>query len=271
MRFLALLFTFASSGCLSLENRFVYFPTPAPQTAKPLAPPLEDVYLSDRPGQTVHARWCPAADTKWVVLYCHGNAGNLHDRGGLVFDFYRKLGASVLIFDYPGYGKSEGTPSETACYSAAQAAYDWLVHVKKIPPRQIIVCGESLGGGVATELASRNKYGALVLIRTFTSLPEVAQAHFPWLPCRAWMSNRFDSEERMGKCLGPLFIAYADKDHIMPRGHAQRLKDAQGSGVKFVFRARIHRLEGLGHNDPLPDDFFAALRGYLSRELGDMP
>ncbi|MFO0970561.1 MAG: alpha/beta hydrolase [Gemmataceae bacterium] len=245
------------SGCLSLENRLVYFPAPAQTPATPLPAPLADVDLRLADGTAIHARWCPHPHAKCVILYCHGNAGNLEGRGALAHEMWRRLGASVLMFDYPGYGWSKGTPSEAGCYAAAQAAYDWLVEEMGIAPRDIVLVGESLGGGVAVELASRSEHRALVLIRTFTSLPDVASSLYPWLPVHAWMSNRFDSLARLKKCRRPIFIAQADKDAIMPFAHGERLKDACRGPSAFMV------LEGLGHNDPLPVAFFERLGSFL--------
>ena len=163
------------SGCQSLENRLVFHPVRSDaKLVAPLPAPLEDVELRTADGVKIHARWCPNAHAKGVVLYCHGNAGNLEYGGKLARDFMASLDRSVLVFDYPGYGRSEGKPSEAGCYSSATAAYDWLTRVKGIAPERLVIAGESLGGGVAVELAATRPHQALVLIRTFTSVPDVA-------------------------------------------------------------------------------------------------
>src|SRR5262245_26383151 len=118
------------AGCASVEDRLVYFPTRSRPRDVPLPPPLQDVRfpLADR--VSIHGRWCPRHDANCVVLYCHGNAGNIEGRGRLAHDFSSRLNASVLLFDYPGYGESEAKPSEAGCYASAQAAFNWLTREK---------------------------------------------------------------------------------------------------------------------------------------------
>jgi fermentation-respiration switch protein FrsA (DUF1100 family) len=249
---LALLLT----GCLSLENRLVFHPRPTdPKTAPLLPAPLEDIELRSADGVKIHARWCPRADGQGVLLYCHGNAGNLEHHASLMRVFYDSLDRSVLVFDYPGYGRSEGKPSEAGCYAAAEAAYDWLTRVQKIPPERIVICGESLGGGVAVDLASKKPHEALVLIRTFTSVPDVAKQKVVF--ASSVMFNRFDSLKKIPSCRSPVLIAQADQDKLMPFAQGEQLRDACKAPVRF------HRLAGLDHNDPLPPEFFRAVRAFL--------
>src|SRR5262249_23613263 len=147
-------------------------------------------------------------DARGTVLYCHGNAGNLSHRGEGVLRWHQLLGQSVLIFDYPGYGRSEGKPSEAGCYAAADAAYAWLTETKKVLPQDLLIYAGSLGGGVAVALASRRPHRALVLVGTFTSIPDMAQRQFPWLPARWLVRNRFDNLGKIGRCTRPVFLAH---------------------------------------------------------------
>jgi len=247
------------AGCQSFENRLVFHPqTSDAKSAAPLPPPLQDVEFRTADGIKIHARWCPHSQAQGVVLYCHGNAGNLEHFGKTMRDFYVALDRSVLIFDYPGYGRSEGKPSEPGCYAAAEAAYVWLTREKGIAPERIVIAGESLGGGVATELASKRPHEALVLIRTFTSVPDVGR-RYASSAAPALMVNRFDSLKRIKTCPGPIFIAQADKDRVIPFDHGEKLRDACKAPVRF------HRLTGLEHTDPLPPAFFGDLRDFLTR------
>ncbi len=244
------------TGCLSLENRLVYHPRPTdPKQTTPPPAPLEDVELRTADGVVIHARWCPRPEAKGVLLYCHGNAANLEYHARVTHDFATALDRSVLIFDYPGFGRSEGKPSEAGCYASAEAAYDWLTRVQKVPPERIVVCGESLGGGVAVDLASRRPHEALVLIRTFTSLPDVAKQKVVF--ASSVMFNRFDSLKKIPSCRSPVLIAQADQDKLMPFAQGEQLRDACKAPVRF------HRLAGLEHNDPLPPEFFRAVRAFL--------
>ena len=228
---------------------------PFPSDGTPAPPPAQDVEVRTVDGVKIHARWYPHPDAAGVLLYCHGNAGNLEQCGPVMLRFADSLHRSVLIFDYPGFGRSEGNPTEAGCYASAEAAYDWLTRVKGIAPNQIAICGESLGGGVAVELACKRSHQALVLIRTFTSVPDVAKATLSSAP--ALMVNRFDSLKKIAACPAPIFLAQADRDHVIPYAHGEALRDACRGPMRF------YRLEGLDHNDPLPVGFFRELRGFL--------
>lgn len=254
-----------TAGCESLENRFIYHPAVTdPRAVGQLPAPLQDVELRTADGVKIHARWCPHPQSRDVLLYCPGNAGNLEQRGRLMREFWESLDRSVLIFDYPGYGRSEGKPSEAGCYASAEAAYDWLTRVQQIAPERIVIAGESLGGGVAVDLASKRPHQALVLIRTYTSIPEVARQNVVLSSAPAIMVNRFDSLKKMPLCGSPILIAQADKDRLMPFAQGEQLRDACKTP------ARLYRLRGLDHNDPLPAAFFVELRGFL-KELDRGP
>lgn len=191
---------------------------------------------------------------------CPGNGGNLSGRGSSMVWIVDKLDTSVLIFDYPGYGKSEGKPNEAACYDAAEAALRWLNDEKRMPSERVILYGESLGGGVATEIASRHKCKALVLVRTFTSLPATAKCHYPWLPCNWLMSNRFDSISKLPAIHCPVFVTSATADHIVPFQQGEALFREANEPKQFF------RDEGADHNDALPDEFWTKLRAFLNSQ-----
>ena len=244
---------------LALENSLLYHPVRATEEWCPVPTnsDVEDIELTTADGTRIHAWWCPRPGATGALLYCHGNAGNLSHRNRTVTNLLDKVGESVLIFDYPGYGRSEGTPSEAGCYAAADAAYDWLTETKRIWPERIILYGKSLGGGVAVELASRRPHRALILVRTFTSIPDVAQQHYPFLPARWLVRNRFDNLQKIGRCTRPVFIAQGDRDSLIPFSHGKRLFAAANEPKTFFC------LKGCDHNDPFPTDYFVAIRRFL--------
>jgi len=243
-----------------LENWLVFRPLRASDDWQPApAPDIQDVYVSTADGTRIHAWWLPKTDSAQALLYCHGNAGNLSHRGGSILKLREILQCSVLIFDYPGYGKSEGRPSERTCYAAGQAAFDWLTKTQAIDPEQILLYGGSLGGGIAVELACRNPYRALVLAKTFTSLPDVAQDLHPWLPARWLMRNRCDNLCKIASCKKPVFITHGTADSLIPFKHGQALFAAANEPKEFFV------LEGGDHNDPLPPQFFRALTRFLEK------
>src|SRR5436190_7397734 len=164
---------------LSLENWFLFHPAPADHWDPPPSEiRAQDVEFVLDNGVTIHAWWCPTESwepSRGALLYCHGNAGNLSFRGPNIARFQQSLGIAVLIFDYPGFGRSTGRPTEAGCYAAADAAYDWLIAKQNIAPNDVVLYGRSLGGAVATELATRKPPRALVLASSFTSIPDMAQ------------------------------------------------------------------------------------------------
>jgi fermentation-respiration switch protein FrsA (DUF1100 family) len=242
------------------EDSLVYHPTPA--SVYWLAPPLpdvRDVLLTTCTGDSIHGWWLPSPGSSGALLYLHGNAGNLSSRGDTVVQLRDALGLSVLIIDYPGFGKSPGTPSEEGCYRAADAAYDWLTDAQHIAPGEIVLFGKSLGGGVATHLARHKDHRALALVKTYTTLPDVGAAIYPWLPVRLLMRNRFDSLGRLCDCCRPVFVAHGTADEVIPFALGQRLYEAAREPKEFFAMPNHH------HNDPFPDEFYTAFKAFLDR------
>jgi uncharacterized protein len=243
-----------------IENRLVFFPTPASEAwNEPPVAEIEDVAFTSPAGTKIHGWWLPAESNAPVVLFFPGNAGNLSGRGQTIVRLRDRLGTSVLIIDYPGYGKSEGSPSEPACYDAAEAAVRWLRDVKQIPPERVIFYGESIGGGVGIEMATRYPCRALVLLKAFTSLPAAAKRHYPWLPVNWLMRNRFDNLSKLPGIHCPVFVLGADADRVVPFEHAETLFRIANE-PKQLFRD-----EGSDHNDPLPDSLWPELRAFLDK------
>lgn len=241
-----------------LENKLVYRPCLASEDWQETpSSEIEDITLTSADGTSIHAWYCPAPESDGAVLYLHGNAGNLSHRGHSIVKVRDVLNQSVLIIDYPGYGKSGGSPSESGCYAAADAAYQWLTEEKKIEPRKILLFGASLGGGVAVDLGSRKEHRALILVKTFTSAPDVGASFYPWLPVRWVMRNRFDSLGKIKKVQAPVFIAHGPPDQVVPFALGKRLFDAANEPKQFLV------LEGQDHNAPLHRDFFEALVPFL--------
>lgn len=221
----------------------------------------QDVELRAADGTQLHAWWCPRTDwapADGALLFCDGNYGNLSRWGEGVLPLQDLFGA-VLLVDYPGYGRSAGRPSEAGCYAAVEAAYAWLIDKQQIPSDRIVLFGVSLGGGVATELATRRDHRALVLISTYTSIPDVAQALYPWLPVRRLMRNRFDNLAKIGHCSRPVFIAHGTHDSLIPFAQAERLFAAANEPKRFF------RFEGGTHGYNPGPDFYTELRYFLEQ------
>jgi hypothetical protein len=165
--------------------------------------------------------------------------------------------AAVLIFDYRGYGRSEGTPSEKGILADARAARAWLSLRAEVPQQEIVVMGESLGGAVAVDLAARDGAKALVLQSTFSALADVAAYHMPWLPVRMLLHTRLDSASKIGQYHGPLLQCHSEADTIVPYRFGQKLFAAANEPKQFI------TFHGLHHNDFQPPSYFHALKTFL--------
>lgn len=246
-----------------IEDPFLFRPTPASKQWHP--PPndrVRDVELRLSVGTRVHGWWCPTPGwepSHGALLHCHGNSGNLSHRGASVELWRDELNQAVLLFDYPGYGKSEGRPSESRCYATADVFYDWLTSVQRVPPERVLIYGGSLGGAVAVDLGSRRPHRGLVLVSTFASVPEMAAHLFRWRWPGTWIGQRFDSLAKIGQCRKPVFMAHGTADRVVPISQGEMLF-ARANEPKAFFR-----MQGLDHkHTPLPA-FYPELREFLAR------
>ncbi len=243
-----------------LENSLIYFPSVYPEGDwHPQGFPFEDAWFQAADGTRIHGWYVPRQNARAAVLFCHGNGGNLTHRVDTLTMLHRRVGVSVLIFDYRGYGRSEGKPSEAGVLADARAAREWLAAREKIRPADVVLMGESLGGAVAVDLAARDGARALVLESTFSSLPDVAAYHYTWLPVRWAMRTRFDSVAKIGDYRGPLLQAHGDADTIVPLRFGRRLFEAAAEPKQFLL------LPGHDHNDPMPPQFYDALAALVDR------
>jgi fermentation-respiration switch protein FrsA (DUF1100 family) len=246
---------------LLLENYFLFHPlSHACWDPPPTGLSVEDVELTTAGGCRLHGWWTRPAGWdpgQGALLYFHGNAGNLSGRGEAVRAWRDQLGLAVLIVDYPGYGRSQGRPSEAGCYAAGEAAYDWVTRQAGVPAEQVILYGGSLGGAIATDLAVRRPYRALVLVSTFTSFPDMAQKTVPWLPARWLVRNKMDNLRKIKTLTRPVFIAHGTADTLIPIRQAERLYAAAREPKRYFV------MPG-GYHDEFPSpDCFKALRLFL--------
>jgi fermentation-respiration switch protein FrsA (DUF1100 family) len=204
------------------EWRQVYHPR-AEHAARggDLGVPWEEARLRAADGVTLDAWFFSTSPRARVALVCHGNGGNISHRLGL-YAALRDVGLNVLAFDYRGYGRSAGRPSEEGTYRDAEAAYAWL-RQRGFAATNILVYGESLGGGVATELALREPVGGLILQSTFTSIPDVGAGLFPWLPVRTLATIHYDNRAKLPRVRVPVLVMHSPEDSLIPFAHAQQL------------------------------------------------
>lgn len=231
------------------EHSQVYQPSSKIEvTPAHLGRPFEDVTLSSSDGKTLHAWFFPAAThgvhPSNVFLICHGNGGNISHRLPL-YEILLQTGAAVLAFDYRGYGQSSGRPDEEGTYRDAQAAFQWLRR-KGFAPTTIIAYGESLGGGVAGELAMRETVGGLILQSSFTSAPDLGAELFPWLPVRWICRIKYNTRAKLPKIHVPVLILHSRSDSLIQFHHAQE-NFAAANAPKLLIE-----LTG-DHNDGIAD------------------
>lgn len=183
-----------------------------------------------------------AADHGATVIVFHGNAGNRAHRAPLALAL-RQLGLQVLLFDYRGYGGNPGSPTEQGLESDAIAAREFLVNQRHVDPQRLIYFGESLGTGVAVTLASEHPPAALILRSPFTSMTDVGQYHYPWLPVRLLLRDRYDSLARISNVRTPLLVIAGDRDSVVPAEFSRQLYDAAPQPKTLA------SIPGVDHND----------------------
>jgi fermentation-respiration switch protein FrsA (DUF1100 family) len=233
---LAITLSIVLYGCRGMIERFVYFPD-----RKMTEPPagIAERWLTAADGTRIHAWQALRADPAAAIVWSHGNAGNVSNRGDLVAALAAR-GFDVLAYDYRGYGKSEGHPSEAGLYLDAEAAFD-AETARGVPASKIACFGESLGGAVSIHLATRRPCGAVVVVATFTSLRDVARFHYG--PLGNLAGARFDSLSLAPSLRVPFFAAHGDRDEIVPYALGERLFAAVPPPKRFL------RLESMHHND----------------------
>ncbi len=205
----------------------------------PPPPGVEERWITAEDGVRLHAWYGAAPDAIATLVWSHGNGGNIAGRGDVLLAL-RERGLSVLAYDYRGYGRSAGRPSEAGCYRDARAAYD-DVRARGVDAASIIAFGESLGGAVSIHLACERPVAGVAVVATFTTLLDVARAHYGSLA--ALVGRRFDSLTRVRLLQVPVFVAHGDDDEIVPFSLGEALYAAAPEPRRF-FRAA-----GARHND----------------------
>lgn len=247
------------------ENSLIYVPTRYPAgNWQPADLKFEDADFTAADDTRLHGWYAAADDPQAVILFCHGNAGNVTHRDDVLRTLPQYADASVLVFDYRGYGKSEGVPTEAGVLADARAARAWLAQRASVAEKEIVLMGESLGGAVAVNLAAQDGARGLILENTFTSLPDVAAHHYPWLPARWLMRGRLDALANIRRYQGPLLMLHGDADTIIPYSLGKRLFEAANEPKQFV------TFRGADHNDPRAEEAYDAIRNFL-RSLDDQP
>lgn len=238
---LAVMYLLAAGVLFVLQRQFQYFPThnnPDPAALGLTGVRVENLETPD--GQTLVLWYTPAPEGRPTILFFQGNAGEIADRADRL-TAYQSAGLGAAFLSLRGYGGSSGHPTEAGLVADAMTAYDWLIS-QGVVAENIVIVGESLGTGIAVQLAGARQAGALVLGAPYASAVEIAAGQFFWLPVGFLMKDQFRSIDHFGSVTIPTLILHGTDDQVIPFASGQRLRAAGSQPIEFVV------LEGAGHD-----------------------
>ncbi len=249
------------NSCMYLrQSSMVFFPyTALGQTPAEWGLAYEDVFLHSEDGVRLHGWYIPHHGSQKTLLFFHGNAGNISHRGASV-EIFHQLGLNLFIFDYRGYGKSQGKPDEEGLYRDARAAWRYLTNERGFEQEEIILFGRSLGGAVAAELAAEVQPGGLILESTFSSAKDVANALLPVLSRLIILRYDFNTAAHVRRVASPLLVLHSPDDEIIPFHLGEKVFQAANEPKTF-FRMRGDHNSGFLMSQP---DYERALSAFIS-------
>jgi hypothetical protein len=259
LRSAALVYVAVCTVVYLMQRRMQYLPdaSEVPLPRHPKYGGIEEAALTTSDGVSIRA-WHWPGERDPTLLFFHGNAGHRGHRLEWMESFH-DLGYGVAIFDYRGYGGSGGSPTEAGLYLDAEAALAWLAGRGA---RRVSFVAESLGCGVAVEMAARRPPVAMVLHAGYPSLADVAAKHYPWLPVKLLMRDRYDCAGKIGRIGCPLLMVHGERDDIIPAALGRRLFEAAPEPREW------HLIEDAGHNDmpwSRPREYLEKVAGFLER------
>lgn len=254
----AAIYALVTISAWALQRRLMYFPdtTRVPPSAEGL-PDVAERLIPTPDGATIVAWYGRAAPGQPTLLYFHGNGGGLATRSERIRR-YLVRGRGVLMMSYRGYSGGTGSPSERNNVADAGLAYDLLVR-EGVPPERIVVYGESLGSGVAVQLAARRKVGGVILDSPYTSIVELGVRSYPFLPVRWLMSDRYETLAHIGAVHAPLLIVHGEQDDIVPVDMSRALFAAASEPKLLV------TYPDAGHSDHYMFGSYDTIHGWLDR------
>ena len=216
------------------QSHLVYFPRrEITMTPDRVGLPYEDISFEASDGVKLSGWFIPAENARGVILFCHGNAGNISHRLESIRIFHR-LSLDVFIFDYRGYGRSEGKPTERGTYLDAEAAWRYLAEDRQADPARIIIFGRSLGGAVASWLAKAQTAGALIVESAFTSIPDIGADAYPFLPVKLLSRFKYSIVDYIREVRCPVLIVHSRDDELISFNHGRRLFEAANEPKDFL-------------------------------------
>ena len=217
-----------------MQSSFLYSPVrPVPYNPGDINLPFENVVFETKDRLKLAAWFIPAENAAFTVLFCHGNGGNMTHRLDTI-NILNELGLNCFIFDYRGYGASEGKPSEAGTYCDVEAAYKWLTKKKNIHPENIILFGRSLGGSIAAYLATKVEAKALIIESSFTSYVDIGKKFYPYMPVRLAAIYNYPTIDYVRNVHMPVMIIHSRNDEVIPFEFGLRLYDAANEPKEFI-------------------------------------
>lgn len=229
-----IIYSVISAYFFFFQSSFVYFPHKDIQaTPKQLGMKYKEVDFVSKDGKKLNGWFIPADDPKGVLLFCHGNAGNISHRIESIKIFH-DIGLSVFIFDYRGYGKSEGKPNEKGTYLDAEAAWEYLIKHEHFDASEIMLFGRSIGGSIAARLAAAKNPKALIIESSFTSIVDLGAEIYPFLPVCLLSRFRYDTQEYVKAIKSPVLVIHSSDDEIIPFSHGKAIFEAANEPKEFL-------------------------------------
>lgn len=249
---------------VSCENKIIYHPFKYPDgmwEPGQVGVQVEDIYFNAADGAKLHGWYIAAPEPKATVIWYHGNAGNITHRLENILRL-KPLNWNIFIFDYRGYGRSEGSPTEEGLYLDSQAAYDTLIREKKPPLETLFIFGRSLGGVFALEVALNNSAAGLILETTFTSAKDMVKKIFPFLPLGWAISSELNAIQKVSSVRIPKLFLHGTEDEVVPFKLGRQLFEAAPEPKEF------YAIKGANHNNTYivgGESYFAALGNFIKR------
>lgn len=240
-------------GCLWVSETRLVFRANRSRVVSPVAY-RELVQLRTADGVALDAAVLPAeSPSDYWILFSPPAAGTIHGRLQSQLDGLQALGYNVFAFDYRGFGRNGGRPSESGVYEDAQTAYRYLVKDRGVPPSRIVLAGRSLGSAVAVELSTRVPSAGLLLLSTLDSVPAAAGRFYPWAPVDWLSSQRFDAAHKAARVRGPVIMVHGRRDRLIPIAAARAMFEALPEPKRFIETDGSHNRAGFGDGAPLAE------------------
>ena len=252
-----------------VDRSFIYFPgREIEATPGDVGLDFEDVRFKASDGVALHG-WFVIGGGDTTLVWFHGNGGNISHRVGNIRELVERLGVNIFIFDYRGYGRSEGSPYEEGTYLDAEAAIAYVHSRDDVDTQQTVYFGRSLGCAVAAEMAIKHPPRALICESGFTSVRAMATKVYQFLPGLQFLvTTKYDTLDKIAKVDVPVMVLHGDRDEIVPFSMSRELFDA-AKGPK-----RFYTIEGAGHNDTYHvggPPYFKALQDFVDEVTGEQP